>query len=129
MAFALMNILEPSIVRNIQQLVPVETVARVLFSNHPMLDDEEFHIRIPKKMATIRDLQEEMGKMGRFKENGWDPEEFHFFARDWSLGMEAELDPDDIIEEYGVLRLRLISGIGSHEWGSDNSTGSENELL
>ncbi len=126
-----MNILEPSIVRNIQQLVPVETVARVLFSNHPMLDDEEFHIMIPKKMATIRDLQEEMGKMGRLKENGWDLEEFHFFARDLTLGMEAELDPDDIIEEYGVLRLRLISGIGSHEWGSDNSTGSdsENELL
>ncbi len=68
-----------------------------------------------------------MGKMGRFKENGWDPEEFHFFARDLILGMEAELDPDDIIEEYGVLRLRLISGIGSHEWGSDNSTGSESE--
>ena len=41
--------------------------------------------------------------------------------------MEADLDPDDIIEEYGVLRLRLISGIGSHEWGSDNSTGSEYE--
>ena len=129
MAFALMRILEPPIVRSIHQLVPVETVARVLFCNRPMQDDEEFHIAIPKKMATIQDLQEEMGKMHRFKETGWDPVEFHFFARDLILGMEAELDPDDIIEEYGILRLRLISGIGSHEWGSDNSTGSENEPL
>ncbi len=108
-------------------MVPMETVAHVLFSNHPMRDDEEFHIRIPKKMATIQDLQEEMGKLQRFKENGWDPQEFHLFARDLILGMEAELDPDDIIEEYGALRLKLISSTSSHEWRPNNTTGSEYE--
>ncbi len=43
MAFALFNLFEPSIVKNIYEFALIEpTMAHVLFQNHPMLPQEEF---------------------------------------------------------------------------------------
>ncbi len=49
-----------------------------------------------------------MSQLEQFKRHDWFPDEFHFFANDLSLGLEAELDPDDVIDDYGVLQLKLV---------------------
>ena len=34
-----------------------------------------------------------------------------FFAISWSLGMRVELDPDGLIEDYGLLFLELMQNL------------------
>ena len=68
MAFALVSLFEPSIVRNIYELARIEpTLAHVLFQNHPMPPREELFIILPNERATIGELQEEMSQIEPFK--------------------------------------------------------------
>ena len=54
MAFALISLFEPSIVRNIYEFAVIEpTMAHVLFQDHPMCNQEEFFIMLPNEHATI----------------------------------------------------------------------------
>ena len=101
MAFALVSLFEPSIVRNIYEFARIEPTlahapaegdalsvalcgarspARVLFQNHPMLPQEEFFVMLPNERATIGELQEEMSQMEPFKKNNWFPHKMHFFC-------------------------------------------------
>ena len=67
MAFALISLFEPSIVKNIYEFALIEpTMAHVLFQNHPMCNQEEFFILLPSERATVGELQEEMSQMERF---------------------------------------------------------------
>ncbi len=49
-----------------------------------------------------------MSEVNHFKKHGWKPEELRFYAVCWGVGVVVELDSDDIIDGYGVLRLKLI---------------------
>ena len=115
MAFALISLFEPSIVRNIYEFAVIEpTMAHVLFQDHPMCKEEEFFILLPNERATVGELQEEMSQMERFKKNNWYPHEMHFFA----TADEYALDPDEFIDDYGPLTLRLII---TYKWSSSES--------
>ncbi len=115
MAFALVSLFEPAIVRNIYEFARIEpTLAHVLLQNHPMLPQEEFFITLPNERATIGELQEEMSQMAMFKDNNWFPHEMHFFA----TADEDALDPDEFIDDYGALTLRLII---TYRWSSEES--------
>ena len=115
MALAFLNIFEPSIVKNIYEFALIEpTMAHVLFQNHPMCKEEEFFILLPNERATIGELQEEMSQMERFKKNNWYPHEMHFFT----TAYEDALDPDEFIDDYGTLTLRLII---TYRWSSEES--------
>ncbi len=117
MAFALVSLFEPSIVKNIYEFALIEpTLAHVLFQDHPMCKQEEFFILLPSERAAIGELQEEMSQMERFKENNWFPHEMHFFAT--ADEDEDALDPDEYIDDYGPLTLRLIV---TYRWSSDES--------
>ena len=121
MAFALISLFEPSIVRNIYEFAIIEpTMAHVLFQNHPMLPQEEFFIMLPNERETIGELQEEMSQMKQFKENNWYPHEMHFFAP--ADEDENALDPEEFIDEYGALTLGLII---TYKWSSDEESDSE----
>ena len=92
MAGVFSNLFEPSIVKNIFDFALIEqTLAHVLFQNHPTLPQEELFILLPKERATVGELQEEMSQMEPFKKNNWFPHEMHFFQqltktrRRWTL--------------------------------------------
>ena len=120
MAFALVSLFEPSIVRNIYEFDRVEpTLAHVLLQNHAMLPHEEFFIMLPNERATVGELQEEMSKWGRFKNNNWYPHRMHFFAT--ADEDDDALDPDEFIHEYRALTLRLIV---TYRWSSDDESDS-----
>ena len=117
MATALVNIFEPSIVKKIYEFALIEpTLAHVLFQDHPMCKEEEFFILLPNERATIGELQEEMSQMERFKKNNWYPHEMHFFAT--ADEDEEALDPDEFIDDYGALTLRLMI---TYKWSSEES--------
>ena len=117
MAFAFFNLFEPSIVKNIYQFARIEpTLAHVVFQNHPMLPLEEFFIMLPNERATVGELHEEMSQMATFKENNWYPHEMHFFAT--ADEDEDALDPDEFIDDYGTLTLRLTI---TYRWSSEES--------
>ncbi len=121
MAFALVSLFEPSIVKNIDELARIEpALARVLFQNHPMLPQEEFFIMLPNEWATIGELQEEMSQMEPFKINNWFPHEMHFFAT--ADEDEDALGPDEFIDDYGARTLRLII---TYRWSSEEKSDSE----
>ncbi len=120
MAFALVSLFEPSIVRNIYEFARIEpTLAHLLFLSHPMLPQEEFFIMLPNERATIGELQEEMSQMKQFKENNWFPHEMHFFAT--ADEDEDALDRDEFIHDYGAPTLRLII---TYRWPADEETDS-----
>ena len=80
MAFALMNVFEPPIVKIIYDYALIEpTEAHVIFFNHITEPAQEYHITLPSERATIRELQEAMSELHQFKRWSWFPEEFHFF--------------------------------------------------
>ena len=115
MAFALIGLFEPSRVKSIYDFALIEpTMAHVLFQDHPMCKEEEFFSLLPSERATIGELQEEMSQMERFKKNNWYPHEMHFFA----AADEDALDPDEFIDDYGTLTLRLII---AYRWSSSES--------
>ena len=105
-------------------------MAHVLFQDHPMCKQEEFFILLPNERAAIEELQEEMSQMERFKKNNWYPHEMHFFTtayEDPAGGVALRgarspardaLDPDDFIDDYGTLTLRLII---TYKWSSSES--------
>ena len=73
MALALLNKQEAPIAKHIYELAqgPEETQAKVVFQNHPLLDDEEYYITRPKKNATVEDLRQHMSEVSRFERHGW----------------------------------------------------------
>ncbi len=108
MAFAFMNVFEPSIVKSIYEYALIEpTEAHVIFFDHFTVPEEEYHITLPNERATIRELREAMSELHRFKRWNWFPDEFHFFEEGGDQDAAEELDPDEYIYEYGLLRLRL----------------------
>ena len=112
-----MSILEPSIVKSIYVYALIEpTEAHVIFFNHITEPEEEYHITLPNERATVRELQEAMSELQRFKRWNWFPEEFHFLEEGDS---EEELDPDDYVYKYGLLRLRLWQTL---RWDSESSS-------
>ncbi len=121
MAFALIGLFEPYIVKNIYEFALVEpTLAHVLFQNHAMLPQEEFFVMLPNERATVGQLHEEMSQMERFKKNKWYRHEMRFFAT--ADEDEDALDPDEFIDEYGPLTLRLII---TYRWSPQEESDSE----
>ncbi len=121
MATAFFDIVEPSIVKSIYEFALIEpTLAHALFQNHPMLPQEEFSIMLPNERATNGELQEELSRWRRFKKNKWYPHEMRFFAT--ADEDDEALDPDEFIDDYGALTLRLIQ---TRRWDSDEETDSE----
>ncbi len=122
MAFALISLFEPSIVRNIYEFARIEpTSAHVILQNHPMLPQEEFFIMLPNERATVGELQEEMSQLERFKKKQLASRRDAFFLLRLNEDDEA-LDPDELIDDYGALTLRLII---TYRWSSDEETDSE----
>ena len=120
MAFAFMNVFEPSIVKSIYDYALIEpTEAHVIFFNHITVPEEEYHITLPNERATIRELREAMSELHRFKRWNWFPDEFHFFEEGGDQDAAEELDPDEYIYEYGLLRLRLWQTL---RWDSESSS-------
>ncbi len=79
MAFALISLFEPSIVKNIYEFALTEpTLTHVLFQNHAMLPQKELFVTRPNERATAGELQEETSQVERFKKNNWYPDEMHF---------------------------------------------------
>ncbi len=98
MAFALMNVFEPSIVKSIYEYALIEpTEAHVIFFNHIADPEQGCRITLPNERATIRGLQEAVSELRQFKRSNWLPEEFHFFEE--GDNEAEELDPDDYIYE------------------------------
>ena len=117
-----MNLFEPPIVKSVYDYALIEpTEAYVIFFNHVTEPEEEYHITLPNERATIRELQEAMSELRRFKRWNWFPDEFHFFEEGDSD--EEELDPDEHIYKYGLLRLKLWQTLrwesSSHNSDSD----------
>ena len=96
------------------------TMAHVLFQNHPMLPQEEFFILLPNERATVGELQEEMSQMGTIKENSWFPHEMRCFPT--ADEDEEALGPDEFIDDYGALTLRLVI---TYRWSSEEETDNE----
>ncbi len=120
MAFALMNIFEPPIVESIYDYALIEpTEAHVTFFNHMTEPEQEYRITLPNERATIRELQEAMSELRQFKRWSWFPEEFRFFEEGGGKDEAEELDPDEYIYEYGLLRLRLWQTL---RWDSKSSS-------
>ncbi len=120
MAFALMNFFEPPIVKSIYDYALIEpTEAHVIFFNHITVPEEEYHITLPNERATVRELQEAMSELHQFKRWSWFPEDFHFFEEGGNEDEAEELDPDEYIYEYGLLRLRLWQTL---RWDSESSS-------
>ena len=64
MAFALMNIFQPSIVKSIYDYALIEpTEAHVIFFNHITEPEQEYRITLPNERAAIRELQEAMSEL------------------------------------------------------------------
>ena len=95
-------------------------MAHVLFQNHPVWKQEEFFIMLPNEMATVGELQDEMSQAERFKKNSWYPHEMRFFAT--ADEDDEALDPDEFIDDYGALTLKLII---TYRWSSKEDSDSE----
>ena len=81
MAFALMNVFDPPIVKSIYDYALIEpTEAHVIFFNHITEPAQEYHTTLPNARAMIRDPQEEMSKLGGFTKQERYPDETRFFA-------------------------------------------------
>ncbi len=120
MAFALLNVFEPPIVKSIYDYALIEpTEAQVIVFNHITEPEQEYHITLPNERATIRELQEAVSELRQFKRWSWFLEELRFFEEGGTEDEAAELDPDEYIYEYGVLRLRLCQTL---RWDSESSS-------
>ena len=99
MAFALLNKLEAPIVKHIYELAqkPEETKAEVMFQNHPLLDDEEYYITIPKQSTIVEDLQQHMSEVAQLGARGAPV----LCAISLSHGVMVELDDEGTVGDFG----------------------------
>ncbi len=118
-----MGIFEPPIVKSIYDYALIgPTEAHVVFFNHITEPEEEYHITLPNERATVRELPEAMSELHQFKRWNWFPDELHFLEEGDS---EEELDPDDYVYKYGLLRLRLWQTLRWESSSSSHNSDSE----
>ena len=78
-----------------------------MYLNHPLMQEEEFHVRLPIKDAAVDGLRLHVSQTRMFREHGWQPDEMGFFGLYFADCICLPRCGDDLLDDFRALRLFL----------------------